>query len=326
MGKGSKTTYLDEEQAAKRSAPGPGAYEVATKTSSLQLDRGTKIVRDYVKNGREPSFIPPPEDSPGPAGYSVDRFHRQERLRRLGTLHATLLVLLDLVLSVLGDPVEIESSVTDAPLRLPPIGFTAPDATAVSIEPVASHLLIKVVSLVVMLLTLSQLSLLAWSSAQLFLEEVSSGKRLYLHHEARMRQHVLPDIRAQMRHSLEEASRIPKVVRPAIHQGFQTAMALNGALDGERSMVGHADIKEIARDVMGDAGKALYHFDKFQAMTEKLRDEMKPMDHDLKVNSMANLWLMPVCDDDEISDTADVGNFLCSFLIVLASLDVCTRH
>ncbi|KAF4692110.1 hypothetical protein FOZ60_014058 [Perkinsus olseni] len=141
-----------------------------------------------------------------------------------------------------------------------------------------------------------------------------------------MRQHVLPDIRAQMRHSLEEASRIPKVVRPAIHQGFQTAMALNGALDGERSMVGHADIKEIARDVMGDAGKALYHFDKFQAMTEKLRDEMKPMDHDLKVDSMANLWLMPVCDDDhEILDTAVVGNFLCSFVIVLASRDVCFR-
>ncbi|KAF4664359.1 hypothetical protein FOL46_004288 [Perkinsus olseni] len=120
-----------------------------------------------------------------------------------------------------------------------------------------------------------------------------------------MRQHVLPDIRTQMRHNLEGAARIPKVVRPAIHQGFQTAMALNGALDGERSMVGHADIKEIARDVMGDAGKALYHFDKFQDMTEKLRDEMKPMDHDLKVDSMANLWLMPVCDDDEISDTAD---------------------
>ncbi|KAF4708485.1 hypothetical protein FOZ63_026702 [Perkinsus olseni] len=154
-----------------------------------------------------------------------------------------------------------------------------------------------------------------------------------------MRQHALPDIRTQMRHNLEEAARIPKVtvfdqpakgarqqvVRPAMHQGFQTAMALNGALDGERSMVGHADIKEIARDVMGDAGKALYHFDKFQAMTEKLRDEMKPMDHDLKIDSMANLWLMSVCHDDEISDTAVVGNFLCSFLIVLASLDVCTR-
>ncbi|KAF4680500.1 hypothetical protein FOZ60_013430, partial [Perkinsus olseni] len=213
MGKGSKTTYLDEEQAAKRFAPGPGAYEVATKTSSLQLDHGTKIVRDYVKNGREPSFIPPPEDSPGPAGYSVDRFHRQERLRRLGTLHASRLGLAFLqstevsavpgegatdlkalgsvtilmmprlrlallVVSVLGDPVEIESSVVDAPLRLPPIGFTAPDATAVSIEPVASHFLIKVVSLVVMLLTLSQVSLLVWSSAQLFLEEVSSGKLL----------------------------------------------------------------------------------------------------------------------------------------------------
>ncbi|KAF4708483.1 hypothetical protein FOZ63_026700 [Perkinsus olseni] len=208
MGKGSKTTYLDEEQAAKRFAPGPGAYEVATKTSSLQLDHGTKIVRDYVKNGREPSFIPPLEDSPGPAGYSVDRFHRQERLRRVqkslpslakalrmsasldgsrftlivvkdfGVASESLLVLLDLVLSVLGEPVEIESSVADAPLRLPPIGFTAPDATAVSIDPVASHFLIKVISVVVTLLTLSQLSLLVWSSAQLFLEEVHSGKLL----------------------------------------------------------------------------------------------------------------------------------------------------
>ncbi|KAF4672550.1 hypothetical protein FOL47_000385 [Perkinsus chesapeaki] len=83
MGKGSKTTYLDQEQAARKFAPGPGTYDIASKTSSLQLDHGTRIVRDYVKNGREPSFIPPVEDSPGPAGYSVDKFHRQERLRRV---------------------------------------------------------------------------------------------------------------------------------------------------------------------------------------------------------------------------------------------------
>ncbi|EER12502.1 hypothetical protein Pmar_PMAR001833 [Perkinsus marinus ATCC 50983] len=61
-----------------------------------------------------------------------------------------------------------------------------------------------------------------------------------------------------MRHNFEEATRIPKVFRPAIHQGFQTAMALNGVLDGEKSIIGHTDIKDIARDVVKDTGQALY--------------------------------------------------------------------
>ncbi|KAF4672549.1 hypothetical protein FOL47_000384 [Perkinsus chesapeaki] len=92
-----------------------------------------------------------------------------------------------------------------------------------------------------------------------FKEPPPELKRLeeYLHHEAHLRQQLLPNIRAEMKHHFEEAMRVPKAVLPAIHQGFQTSMALNAVLDGEKSTIGHTDIKGIARDIMNDTGKAL---------------------------------------------------------------------
>jgi len=86
ISQGKKKSFLDDAIASKASVPAPGTY---TSKSSLD-DRHTKMARPKVdaqgldkhSAKRFPVWARPGEDTPGPAGYSVDDFTRKEVMRR----------------------------------------------------------------------------------------------------------------------------------------------------------------------------------------------------------------------------------------------------
>jgi hypothetical protein len=78
-----KKNFIDDYVAAKRDNPGPGSYDLP---SSLELEHSVRFEQPKFTGLDElPSFVPRPNDVPGPDQYCVDVFTREERLKRSST-------------------------------------------------------------------------------------------------------------------------------------------------------------------------------------------------------------------------------------------------
>lgn len=80
FGDGQKTSFLDEAQKAKEFVPAPGRYEARSSLDS----RATRMARPRFEDPTKyPVWARPATETPGPAGYSVDEYHRKEVVRRV---------------------------------------------------------------------------------------------------------------------------------------------------------------------------------------------------------------------------------------------------
>jgi len=86
LGKCERRTYLDEEQAAKKPIPAPGRYEVKASLDPRATKMRRKCVDDKGLDEKDPKnyrdWMRAGTITPGPAGYSVDKFTRGEGLKR----------------------------------------------------------------------------------------------------------------------------------------------------------------------------------------------------------------------------------------------------
>lgn len=86
FGNNKRTTFLDEAMKAKESVPAPGQYQMQSQSdlraSKMRPAHINDQGLDKFSAKRFPVWARPSENTPGPAGYSVDDYTRKDVLRR----------------------------------------------------------------------------------------------------------------------------------------------------------------------------------------------------------------------------------------------------
>jgi len=87
MGKGIRNTYLDDAIRLAKDAPGPGNYESRNTITHIGPKMPKEIIEDKGDWENAPKKFPawaqPAAESPGPTAYTIDKFQRQENLKRM---------------------------------------------------------------------------------------------------------------------------------------------------------------------------------------------------------------------------------------------------
>jgi hypothetical protein len=87
MGKGIRNSYLDDAIRLASDKPAPGSYESRSQLSHI----GPKMPKDYITDTGDwenapkkfPAWAQPAAESPGPTAYTIDKFLRQENVKRM---------------------------------------------------------------------------------------------------------------------------------------------------------------------------------------------------------------------------------------------------